>query len=143
MKKIGLLLIALLVIASVAGAEGMWRDGTYEAQGNAFSHGWKNSVSIVVENGYITNAHFDAIPEEGDKMKYLSSVQGDYGMAANSDAQAAWYVQADRAAAKLLEMQDPMKVMESGDGVDAISGVSVTIAPHFELAQKALRGNRR
>jgi len=143
MKKIGFLLIALFVIASVAGAEGMWRDGTYEAQGPEFSHGWKNSVRIVVENGYITDAHFDAIPEEGDKMKYLSSVQGDYGMVANSDAQSAWYVQADAAAAKLLEMQDPGKILKSGGGVDAISGVSVTIAPHFELAQKALRGKRR
>ncbi|MCF7914315.1 MAG: hypothetical protein K9L66_04025 [Spirochaetaceae bacterium] len=143
MKKIGFVLIALFVIASVAGAEGMWRDGTYEAQGNAFDHGWKNSVRIVVENGYITDAHFDAIPEEGDKMKYLSSVQGDYGMAANSDAQAAWYVQADTAAAKLLEMQDPGKILKTSGEVDAISGVSVTIAPHFELAQKALSGKRR
>jgi len=143
MRKIGFLLVALFVVASVAGAEGMWRDGTYEAQDNAFDHGWKNSVRIVVENGYITEAHFDAIPEEGDKMKYLASVQGDYGMVANSDAQSRWYVQADKAAAKLLEMQDPGKILKSGGGVDAISGVSVTIAPHFELAQKALRGNRR
>ncbi|MDZ7794500.1 MAG: FMN-binding protein [Spirochaetia bacterium] len=143
MRKIGFLLVALFVVASVAGAEGMWRDGTYEAQGGEFSHGWKNSVSIVVENGYIVNAHFDAIPEEGDKMKYLASVQGDYGMVANSDAQSAWYVQADKAAAKLLEMQDPGKILKSGGGVDAISGVSVTIAPHFELAQKALSGKRR
>src|SRR6056297_3776964 len=99
MRKIGFLLVALFLIASVAGAEGMWRDGTYEAQGPEFSHGWKNSVRIVVENGYIVDAHFDAIPEEGDKMKYLQSVQGEYGMVANSNATERLYVQLDYAAA--------------------------------------------
>jgi len=121
----------------------MWRDGTYTAQGGSFDHGWKNFVRIVIENGYIVDAHFDAIPEEGDKMKYLSSVQGDYGMVANSDATDEWYIQANRAAAKLLDTQDPSRILKSGGKVDAISGVSVTIAPHFELAQKALRGKRR
>ncbi len=143
MRKLVILLVSLVLIAGVATAEGIWRDGTYETSENSFSHGYKNYVRIVVEDGYIVDAHFDAIPEEGDKMKYLSSVQGDYGMAANSDAQAKWYVQADRAAAKLLEMQDPAKVLGSGGEVDAISGVSVTIAPHFKLAQKALSGKRR
>lgn len=143
MRKFVVVLIALLVIAGVAGAEGMWRDGTYTAQGDEFDHGWKNFVRIVVENGYIVDAHFDAIPEEGDKMKYLASVQGDYGMVANSDAQDLWAVQADRAAARLVEMQDPSKILRSGGKVDAISGVSVTIAPHFQLAQQALRGKRR
>lgn len=143
MKKVLIVLIVLLAVAGVVWAEGMWRDGTYEAQGNSFSHGWKNSARIVVENGYITDVHFDAIPEGGGKMKYLSSIQGDYGMVANSDAQAEWYVQADKAAVKLLETQDPSKILKSGGKVDAISGVSVTIAPHFQLAQQALRGKRR
>lgn len=143
MRKFLIVLIALFVIAGVAGAEGMWRDGTYEAEGAKFDHGWKNYVRVVVEDGYIVDAHFDAIPEEGGKMKYLASVQGDYGMVANSDATDRWYVQADRAAAKLLDTQDPSKIVTSGGNVDAISGVSITIAPHFELAQQALRGRRR
>jgi hypothetical protein len=64
-------------------------------------------------------------------------------MVANSDAQDLWAVQADRAAARLVEMQDPSRILRSGGNVDAISGVSITIAPHFELAQQALRGKRR
>ncbi|MFP4490409.1 MAG: hypothetical protein ACLFNZ_02950, partial [Spirochaetaceae bacterium] len=80
MRKIGVILVALLVIAGVAGAEGLWRDGTYTAKGDDFDNGWKNMVRIVVEDGYIVDAHFDAIPEDGDKMKYLSSVQGEYNM---------------------------------------------------------------
>ncbi len=143
MRKIIITLIILLAATGAVWGEGMWRDGTYEAQGNSFSHGWKNSVRIVVENGYITDVHFDAISEEGGKMKYLSSVQGDYGMKANSDAQSKWYVQADKAAMELLQTQDPGKILKSGNKVDAISGVSITIAPHFQLAQKALQGKRR
>ena len=143
MKKIGIILVALVVMAGVAGAEGMWNDGTYTAQGDEFSHGWKNMVRIVVENGYIVDAHFDAIPEEGDKMKFLSSVHGDYGMVKNSDAKSHWYEQADKAAARLIDAQDPSKVLKSDGSVDAISGVSVTIAPHFKLAQEALEGARR
>jgi major membrane immunogen (membrane-anchored lipoprotein) len=127
----------------MAFAAGPWQDGTYTAQGDAFDHGWKNMVQITVMNGYITAVHFDAIPEEdGGKYKYVASVQGDYGMLENSDAQAAWYAQADRAEARLIEWQDPASFQSSG-GADAVSGVSVTIAPFFELAQEALSGARR
>lgn len=143
MRKLIIVLIVLLAAAGVVWGEGMWRDGTYEAQGNSFYNGWKNSVRIVVENGYITDVHFDAIPEESGKMKYLSSLQGDYGMVANSNAQSEWYIQVDKAAVELLKTQDPGKILRSGGNVDAISGVSITIAPHFELAQNALRGKRR
>jgi hypothetical protein len=100
-------------------------------------------VRIVVENGYIVDAHFDAIPEEGGKYKYVSSVQGEYGMVANSDAEDYWYDQVDWAAQYLLKEQDPSRVVRRGADVDALSGVSVTIMPHFELAQEALRNARR
>ena len=143
MRKVITLVVALLLVGGFAFAEGMWKDGTYTAEGDSFSHGWKNMVRIVVQNGYIVDAHFDALPEEGDKPKYLASVQGDYGMVANSDAQARWYVQADRAAAVLVEEQDPRRLTRNSSMVDGISGVSVTIMPHFELAAEALSGARR
>ena len=143
MRKLAILIVALLLVGGVVFAEGMWKDGTYTAEGPSFSHGWKNSVRVVVENGYIVDAHFDALPEEGDKPKYLASVQGEYGMVENSDAEEEWYIQVDRAAAHLVNVQDPAKIVRGSNGVDAISGVSVTIKPHFELAQQALRNARR
>lgn len=143
MRKLTFLVVALLLIGGVAFAQGMWQDGVYTAEGDSFSHGWKNMVRIVVENGYIADAHFDAIPEEGGKYKYLASVQGEYGMVANSDAEEYWYVQVDRAAEYLLQEQDPSRIVRRGANVDALSGVSVTIMPHFELAQEALRNARR
>ena len=143
MRKLTFLVVVLLLIGGIAFAQGMWKDGTYTAEGGSFSHGWKNMVMIVVENGYIVEAHFDAIPEEGGKYKYLASLQGEYGMVANSDAQDYWYVQVDRAAQYLLQEQDPSRIVRRGGDVDALSGVSVTIVPHFELAQQALRNARR
>jgi major membrane immunogen (membrane-anchored lipoprotein) len=142
MRKISIALVILVLAAGLAFAEGMWQDGTYTAQADAFDHGWKNMVQITVMGGYITDAHFDALAEEGDKTKYVASVQGEYGMMANSDAQWPWYVQVDRAAARLVEMQDPAEVLDAG-GVDAVSGVSVTANSFYELAQEALSGARR
>lgn len=144
MRKLSILVALFLLIGGVVFAEGMWQDGVYTAEADQFSdNGWKNTVRIVVENGYIVDAHFDAIPEDGDKMKYLQSVQGEYGMVANSNATERWYVQVDYAAAYLLEQQDPGRIVRNSSAVDAISGVSVTIMPHFELAQEALSGARR
>ncbi len=143
MRKLTILVIILLLVGGVVFAQGMWKDGVYTAEGDAFDHGWKNMVRIVVENGYIVDAHFDAIPEGGGKYKYVASVQGEYGMVANSDAEDYWYEQVDWAAQYLLQEQDPSRVVRRGDNVDALSGVSVTIMPHFELAQEALRNARR
>ena len=143
MRKLTILFALLVIVGGAAFAQGMWQDGVYTAEGDSFSHGWKNMVRIVVENGYIVDAHFDAIPEEGGMYKYVSSVTGEYGMVANSDATERWYVQVDNAAQYLLMEQDPSRIVRSGADVDALSGVSVTIMPHFELAQEALDGARR
>ena len=144
MRKLTMLFALILIVAAGAFAQGMWQDGTYTAEADSFSgNGWKNMVRIVVDGGYIVDAHFDAIPEEGGKLKYLQSVQGEYGMVANSNATEEWYVQVDYAAAYLLQEQDPNAIVRNSSAVDAISGVSVTIMPHFELAAEALEGARR
>ena len=143
MKKITIMFFALLITTGALFAQGLWRDGTYTAMGTAFDNGWKNTVRVVVVNGYIVDAHFDAMPESGDKYKYLSSVLGEYGMLERAGSQSAWYVQADTAAAELLKVQDPANLARNASAVDAISGVSITIMPHFALAQQALRNARR
>lgn len=143
MRKLTVIAILFLVFGGALFAQGMWQDGVYTAEGSSFSNGWRNMVRIVVENGYIVDAHFDAIPEDGDKMKYLASVQGEYGMVANSNATEEWYIQIDRAATYLIDRQDPRRIVRNSNAVDAISGVSITVMPHFELAQQALRNARR
>ncbi|MFO8063241.1 MAG: FMN-binding protein [Spirochaetota bacterium] len=142
MRQLGIVLMILFLVAGMAFAEGMWSDGTYTAEADEFDHGWKPMVQITVIGGYIADAHFDSLPEEGDKTKYVESVQGEYGMVANSDAERYWYEQMDDLAAYLIDTQDPAEALDTG-GVDAVSGVSVTGNVFYELAEEALSGAER
>lgn len=142
MRKLSIALVILVLTAGMAFAVGPWQDGTYTAEADEFDRGWKPMVSITVMGGYITDVHIDSLPEEGDKTKYVESIQGDYGMVANSDAQWPWYEQADRAAAYLVEIQDPARATRQANA-DAISGVSVTVNYYYRLAEEALSGARR
>ncbi|MFP4373981.1 MAG: hypothetical protein ACLFPO_06610 [Spirochaetaceae bacterium] len=142
MRRLSISLVILVLTAGMAFAAGPWQDGTYTAEADGYNNGWKPFVQITVIGGYIADAHFDNYPEEGDKTKYVASVQGEYGMVENSDAQWPWWEQADRAAAHLVETQNPAQAarQESADGV---SGVSVTVNYFYELAHEALRDARR
>lgn len=132
--------LAIKAIEKGPVGRGDYRDGYYEATGNAFSHGWKDKVGITVLGGRIVSAHWTALAEGGGKDKYQASMDGEYGMLQNGDAQAAWYEQADRAAARLVREQSPNAVRVNSDGsTDAISGVSITVGGFYELAEKALR----
>ena len=142
MRKLSIALVILVLTAGMAFAAGPWQDGTYTAEADEYDHGWKPMVSITVMGGYITDVHFDAMPEDGDKTKYVASVQGEYGMVENGDAQWPWYEQADTAAAYLVETQDPARATRQANA-DAISGVSVTVNYYYDLAQEALSGARR
>jgi len=119
--------------------KGPYKDGHFHAEGEEFSHGWKDVVDLTVLGGRIVAANFNALPEEGEMAKEESSMEGEYGMVENGDAQAPWHEQTNKAEAHLLETQDPTAVEFNDEGVaDAISGVSITIEPYFQLAEKAL-----
>jgi major membrane immunogen (membrane-anchored lipoprotein) len=124
---------------------GMWEDGHYHAEAGEFSeNGWKATVDLTVVSGYIVAANWNSIPEEGGKKKKQASMEGEYGMVANSNAELHWYEQAARAEQYLLETQDPTDISYTDDGAtDAISGVSITVDEFFTLAQEALEGAKR
>jgi major membrane immunogen (membrane-anchored lipoprotein) len=142
MRKLSIALVILVLTAGMAFAAGPWQDGTYTAEADEFDHGWKPFVQITVMGGYIADVHFDNYAEEGDKTKYVASVHGEYGMVENSGAQWPWYEQADRAAAYLVETQDPAQAVRQANA-DGVSGVSVTVNYFYNLAQDALSGARR
>jgi major membrane immunogen (membrane-anchored lipoprotein) len=94
---------------------------------------------LVALGALVAAAH-----REAGNPKDLQSRNGEYGMVPQSDAQAAWYEQAERVEQYLLETQDPTDVRINDEGkTDAISGVSVTVESFFTLAQEALEGARR
>ena len=123
---------------------GPYQDGVYTATEESFDHGWKNTVSLTVVGGYIVAAELDAIPEEGGKNKEEASIDGEYGMVANSGATVPWYEQIHVAEEWLIQNQDPAELTIHDSGkTDAISGVSVTLGGHFALVQEALDGATR
>ncbi len=124
---------------------GMYKDGRYHAEADTFSEsGWKSTVDLTVVSGYIVAANWNALPEEGGDDKKTQSKNGEYGMVENSDAQAPWYEQANKAEAHLLKVQDPAAVKLDNEGnTDAISGVSIHVNDLFTLAAEALQGAKR
>ncbi|UWG95446.1 hypothetical protein LPY66_10965 [Dehalobacter sp. DCM] len=133
--------LAQKALAGTPVAKGAYKDGIYYAQDKAFEKGFKTAVNIVVVNGTIVGADWDAIAEkEDDPDKDALSKSGGYPMVKNGGAQADWHVQAQKAEAYLLSTQDPSKInYKDAEGhTDDIAGVSIHVSEFFTLAQEAL-----
>lgn len=109
-------------------------DGTYFADSGEFENGYKDTVTITVENGRITRAVWDAESESGGKSKRQASIDGEYVMTPDGML---WHEQAQQMESRLIELQSPMKIAYGEDGrTDAIAGVSIKITPFVTLAKK-------
>lgn len=125
-------------------AKGMYsKDGWYYAEQATFDKesGWKETVLLTVVNGRIVDVVWNGISNDpAKKSKIVESVSGNYNMVKFGKAQAEWHAQAAKAEAALIAAQDPAKVAVKADGkTDAISGVSIHVAPFFQLAATALK----
>ena len=120
---------------------GMYRDGYYYASESEFTRGFKYYASITVVNGFIAAADWNAVSEEDERTKDEISAAGEYPIVESGGAQAPWHVQAERAEAWLVEMQDPSLItyIDEDGHTDAITGVSIHVVEFFDLAEKALR----
>jgi len=118
---------------------GPYADGGYYATQEAFGKtGWKEYVSLFVENGKIISAYWSALNEAGDDKK-VYDMNGKYGMVAKGGAQAEWYEQAAKVEGNLLESQDVSSVSyDDGGYTDDIAGVSIHVNSFYELAAQAL-----
>ncbi|KUO53317.1 MAG: FMN-binding protein [Desulfitibacter sp. BRH_c19] len=118
---------------------GPYKDGAYFAEEDDFVKDFKYSASLTVINGNIVAADWDGLHTDGSD-KDTMSIEGEYPMVENGGAQAPWHEQAEKAAAYLLEIQDPTAVVYSDDAghTDDIAGVSIHVIEFFELAEKAL-----
>ena len=117
---------------------GALRDGAYRAQAGDFGgSGWRDFVELTVVGGRIAAVRWDGEDEEG-RMKYETSVSGEYGMVANSDAQSEWHVQADAAEAWVVANQNIGTGGVSFGSTDAITGVSISSGGFFGLIEQAL-----
>ncbi|GHT65247.1 hypothetical protein FACS1894110_06660 [Spirochaetia bacterium] len=117
------------------------KDGWYYAQAPAAdSYQTINTAVITVINGTIKDVLWNGILQMKvpDLSKINTSVAGGYPMKA---PQGAWQVQATKAAAALVNVQDPSKITVKADGkTDAISGVTIQVKDFLTAASQALQG---
>lgn len=142
MKRTVLATLALLLCAGCATSAPDpapdYRDGVYTAEAEDYSDsGWKDTVTVIVEDGKITEAEWNAVNEEGQDKKSLSQ-SGEYGMKAGG-AKSEWHEQAQSLEAELVRQQDPGKIGVNSSGqVDSVSGVSIAASEFVQLAEEAL-----
>jgi len=168
MKKAGLILLSMIIVAVVATGCGGgkkpanteqpgnatpstptapvesvdgYADGSYYAEGSLDEKsGWKDIMSLQVENGTITAVNWNGINSNGGLDKKALSQSGGYGMKAYGGASAEWHEQADVLEKFLIEKQDPAAIIINNDGkTDAVSGVSITASGFVKLADAALK----
>lgn len=121
-------------------ATGKYEDGIYFAIQDEFGgSGWKNTVTLTVENGEIVDADWNAVHKTGGLDKKTSSETGEYGMVEKGGAIAEWHEQAELTEEYLLETQDPTDIEWNDDGkTDVITGVTQVVSDFFELSEQAL-----
>lgn len=109
-------------------------DGTYYAEEDYYDGGYKNNLTITVENGRITHVLWDGESESGGKSKRQASLDGEYVMTADG---LMWHEQAQLLEARLIEVQKPSGIAFNDDGkTDAIAGVSIRVSPFVTLARQ-------
>lgn len=109
-------------------------DGVYRAEGEEFG-GNRSQVTMVIENGEITELHWDSFDAEGNGKRALS-LQGKYTMTEDG---LLWADQADAVQKYVLEHQGLNGLTTNEEGkTDVVSGVSISIASFKELVKDCL-----
>jgi major membrane immunogen (membrane-anchored lipoprotein) len=119
------------------------KDGWYYGEASAVDgFQTRNTVLITVVNGTIKDVLWNGILQiQGvDPSKIITSAAGKYPMTA---PQGAWHLQATRAAAELVRLQNPASFTVKSDGTtDAITGVSIQVRDYLNIANRALQAAR-
>ena len=109
-------------------------DGVYRAEGEEFG-GNRSLVTMVIENGEITELHWDSFDAEGNGKRALS-LQGKYTMTEDG---LLWADQADAVQNYVIEHQGLSGLTTNDEGkTDVVSGVSISIASFKELVKDCL-----
>lgn len=101
-------------------------DGEYSYEDEEFdSMGYKNMITMTVENGAITYVSWDAKDQNGETKSQLSA-EGRYVM---TEAGLTWDKQAEALAQYVIENQTVTGLADENGYTDAVSGVSINVFP--------------
>lgn len=108
--------------------KGNYQDGHYYAEQVTHADGYKYTINLIVDNGYIVGAHWDAVTEEGIVISEQQNNQNE-----------SWNEQAQLLENYLIKIQDPTLITFNEDNkTDAITGVTIEVNPFIQLAIEAL-----
>ncbi len=100
-------------------------DGEYSYEDEEYdSNGFKNVISLTVENGAVISCGWDAVNEAGDQKSRLS-MEGAYVM---SESGLPWAEQAEALAEYVTANQGVYGLADDEGYTDAVAGVSINIA---------------
>ncbi len=119
---------------------GKYKDGDYTAEEDSYDEkgGYKDSIEITVENGYITKVLFNGYDAEGHDKITESQPGGSYDMS-SAGATETWATQSSLLSEALIASQDPNSLQMNTDGyTDAVAGVTIKIDNFVVLANEAL-----
>jgi len=133
MKRILFALLIALALLGFSACESApeYKDGTYTAEEQEFSNGYRYFVEITVEEGKIAEVVYDAYSEDGSETKDAKSRAGNYPMKEKGNAQWDWHVQADNLEEYLVSTQSTQQP-------DAITGATIGIDSFYTLVNEAL-----
>lgn len=112
-------------------------DGSYTYEPSQFDDkGWKEQVSITVENGIIVSCSWEAFNQEGQTKRKLS-MDRQYVM---SESGPNWAAQADSVANYVIEHQKVAGLANAeGYATDTIASVSINIYPFINGLEDCLK----
>ncbi|GEM_PF-6094766 len=119
-----------------ASSDMTWSDGTYETEETEFDEqGYKDKVSITIQDGKITEVIWDAYNAQG-QLKSVLSADGAYEM---TDRGPTWQEQAVAIADFVIQNQSPDGLTTNAEGkTDAVSGVSISVRDFITLIKECL-----
>ena len=137
--KAGLLVCAVCAVSLVMAGCGRaaLKDGVYEGASGVDDTGAWGEVRVTVEAGKVAACAFITRQKDG-------TVKGDdYGKVNGEIANAAFYEKAQLAVRAMAAYAEQFARSGSLDGVDAVSGATVSYNQFVEAAGKAMEGARK
>jgi major membrane immunogen (membrane-anchored lipoprotein) len=101
-----------------------WKDGTYKYEAPEFDdNGYKDLVSMTIENNTITALTWDCISKDGE-LKSQLSMDGKYVM---TESNPKWHEQAEAVVAYVMEHQGLDGLINSEGYTDTVASVSINL----------------
>jgi len=111
------------------------KDGTYTAETELGNNGYKDVVTVTIQDGAITEVVWDALNEAGEKKSVLSA-NGQYVMTEDGPT---WAEQAEAIAAFVVENQTTNAIsMDENGKTDSVAGVSISVDGFVKLVEECL-----